>query len=78
MDFIRIGDTHVNLDMARHLAGAEIRIKLPDDEGQVRRILPADEEPPESLLAELRRLHPRPPNAGPAGALETGGRETSR
>jgi CheY-like chemotaxis protein len=60
------------------LTGGEVAAEeLEALKGQVRRILPADEEPPESLLAELRRLHPRPPNAGPAGALETGGRETS-
>lgn len=37
--------------------------------GQVRRVLPADEEPPEELVAELRRLRPNP---GGAPALDPG------
>ncbi|WP_207540932.1 response regulator [Sabulicella rubraurantiaca] len=61
------------------LTGGEVAAEdLEALKGQVRRVLPADEEPPESLLAELRRLHPRPSNAASGPALVAAGRETNQ
>ncbi|MCW8084017.1 response regulator [Sabulicella glaciei] len=61
------------------LTGGEVATEeLEALKGQVRRILPADEEPPESLLAELRRLHPRPSNAAPGPALVTASKEVNQ